>query len=192
MTTGLLGGTFDPPHIAHVGAAEFVLRNHLVSDVLVLPVFSHAFAKEPLAPFDDRIEMCRRAFAHLPEVTVLDIERNLPLPSYTISTVRALRELFPERTFRIVMGSDIVHDFHRWREADELSRLAPPLVLAREGYPEPGAMLAALPRVASTDLRQDLRALHEFPNDLELRTRLGRSLPEPVLSMILEKGLYQA
>jgi nicotinate-nucleotide adenylyltransferase len=191
MTIGVLGGTFDPPHLGHVGAAEYVLNHGLVSRVLVIPVFSHAFAKEPLAPFADRLQMCQLAFAHLPEVTISDIEKDLPTPNYTISTIRSLSVRFPEESFRIIIGSDVVSDLPRWRESDALLHLAPPLVLERQGYPSPLALQAQLPLIASSELRVDLRELGKKPNDPALTERISRCLPKAVFARILEKGLYQ-
>jgi nicotinate-nucleotide adenylyltransferase len=191
MTIGVLGGTFDPPHWAHVGAARYVLSEALVSRVFVVPVFSHAFAKQPLAPFESRVHMCELAFAGISGVEVLGIERELPSPSYTITTVRALRERFPAETFRLLVGTDVVSDLPRWHESAELLSLAPPLVLERRGYPFPGSLPAALPEVSSTELRQELARLHQHPDRADLRSRLSQLVPEVVLEWIRKQGLYR-
>jgi nicotinate-nucleotide adenylyltransferase len=191
MTIGVLGGTFDPPHWAHVGAAGYVLSEGLVSRVLVVPVFAHAFVKAPLAPFESRVRMCELAFAGVSRVEVLDIEEHLPAPSYTIATVRALRERYPGESFRMLVGSDVVSDLARWHESEELLRLAPPLILERRGYPVSGSLPAELPQVSSTELRRELALLHRHQESAEVRARLSQWVPEPVLEWILEKGLYR-
>jgi nicotinate-nucleotide adenylyltransferase len=191
MTIGVLGGTFDPPHVAHVGAARYVLGAGLVSQVFVIPVFFHAFAKEPLAPFEARVRMCELAFADVPGATVQDLEKTLPSPSYTVATVRALKERYPNESFRIIVGTDVIPDLPRWHESSALLGLAPPLILERRGYPVEGALPAALPQVASTELRRNLELFHRDPSNHELRAQLSRLVPEPVLDWILEKGLYQ-
>lgn len=188
----LLGGTFDPPHLGHVGAARYVLERKLVSKVLVIPVFSHAFAKQPASPFDERLELCRLAFSELEQVEVSDLERQLSVPSYTITTVRALKERRPHESFRLLVGSDVVAELPRWHEAEALLRLCPPLVLERVGYPAPGALPAALPDISSSELRRSLRELGDPPYDTTAYRRLAQLMPAAVLKRALSEGHYRA
>jgi nicotinate-nucleotide adenylyltransferase len=191
MPIGILGGTFDPPHKAHVGAIQYVLGHGLVEQVFVIPVFSHAFAKRPRQTFVERLHLCELAFSALPGVRVLDIEGSLPEPNYTVETVRALIRAYPKETFRLMMGTDVGGELSRWHEADDLVRLAPPLLLERQGYPDPDALPADLPDVSSSILRGFLRQFQQNPGDLALRTELERLLPLPVLTEILDRGFYR-
>jgi nicotinate-nucleotide adenylyltransferase len=138
--TGLLGGSFNPPHIAHVLVAAWALASGEVGEVWVFPSGGHPFGKE-LAPFDDRMEMCRRAFACFgPRARVLDLERpasGAPRVHYSIDTLRALAAAHPDRRWRWIMGSDTLAEADRWREFDALTRLAPPLVVPRAGHERP-------------------------------------------------------
>lgn len=150
------GGSFDPPHVAHVLVAAYVLAAHAVDRVLVLPTRSHPFDK-PLAPFDHRLRMCELAFRDLRRVEVSDLERELPVPSLTLRTLQALRARMPEAALRLVIGSDVARETASWHAFDEVAALAPPLVVGRAGYPlQDGAPL--LPDVSSTDVRRRLRA----------------------------------
>jgi len=191
MPIGILGGTFDPPHRAHVAAVEFVLNQALVEQVFVIPVFAHAFAKRPTLSFDERLRLCELAFSGTRATRILDIERALQVPNYTVSTVRALTALYPNDSFRLLMGTDVGREFSRWREAESLRALAPPLLLERQGYPEGDALPANLPQVSSTELRALLRNFHERPGELGLRTELERLLPVAVLTEVLDRGWYR-
>lgn len=180
------GGSFDPPHRGHSEAASWVARSGEVDEVLMVPVCGHAFDKKPWLDFDVRLALCRLAFGGLPHVSVSDIEASLPRPSYTIETIRALGRKYPGASFRLVVGTDIVGDLPRWREAEELVRLAPPLVLLRKGYEGPG-IVADLPEISSSELRELLAERRVSPSE-ELDARLLRFLEPQVLARIWERG----
>lgn len=152
---GLLGGSFNPPHLAHALLAHAVLGHGSVEAVWVLPCADHPFGK-PLAPFEERMAMCRLAFRHLPEVAVLDVERRLPTPSYTVQTLRTLREAAPALAPSWIVGSDILDELHKWREHDALETLCELLVIPRSGYRQEGALAFDLPEVSSTEIRERL------------------------------------
>jgi nicotinate-nucleotide adenylyltransferase len=175
----LLGGSFDPPHIAHVLLAAYVLAIGEVDEVLVVPVFDHAFGKR-LAPFADRVRMCELAFADLPAVQVSRIEELLPHPNRTLDTLRRLRQDEPQASFRLVIGSDVLADAAKWHAFDEVKRLAPPLVVSRPGHAAVGPSL--FPDVSSTQLRE-LFERHDT-------AALGKLMPHGALRHALERGLY--
>lgn len=178
----LLGGSFDPPHVAHVLLAAYVLMLGEVDEVLVVPVCEHAFGKR-LAPFEERAHLCELAFSAVANVTVSRVEAELPRPSRTLLTLQHLQQQRPEATFRLVVGSDVLGDAHKWYAFDEVTKLAPLLVVARPGYPHPGA--AVLPDVSSTTVRELLAKRDE--SALE---RLRGLVESRSLSHILAKNLY--
>ncbi len=151
-TVALFGGSFNPPHVAHQMVCLYVLETQAVDALWMVPTYAHPFAKV-LATFDDRVAMCKLAAAPLGDrVTVLDIERDLDGDaSRTLDTVKALQERFPGTQFRLVVGSDVLADTAKWYRWDEVSRLAPPIVVGRAGH-DPGDG-PALPEISSTDVR---------------------------------------
>ncbi|MBM4373385.1 MAG: DUF2520 domain-containing protein, partial [Deltaproteobacteria bacterium] len=160
MRIGVFGGSFNPPHHAHVMAAGLALSGGAVDRLLVLPSCAHPFAK-PLAPFEDRMEMCRRAFALFGQrVEVGDLEARLPAPGYTVDTLRALRRERPGDSLRLVLGTDLLDEVDRWKDFPEVCRLAPPLWIGREGRRavEAGADLVPfpLPDISSSGIRARL------------------------------------
>lgn len=129
---GLLGGSFNPPHVCHVLLSEYVLQAGAVDAVWWLPVHRHAFDKDAtLAPWDDRVAMAEAAVADRTRMRVDPIESTLSPPSYTIHTVRALREAHPEHTFVWLAGADILRELPLWHRWDELRELLEFLVVGR-------------------------------------------------------------
>lgn len=158
-TIALYGGSFDPPHVAHMMVGAHVLATAAVDGLWVIPTWQHPFDKGIRAAFEHRLRMCELAFAHVTPVTVLDIERELGGPSRTLDTVTALAARHPGTRFRLVMGADLLKDTHRWHRFDDLARLAPPLVVGRAGHAHPfhdAETPFDFPAVASSDIRERL------------------------------------
>lgn len=133
---GLLGGTFDPPHYGHlVAAQEVALRLHL-DRVLFLPARQNPLKRgERSSPAEQRCEMVRLAIADNPifELSRLDLDR--PGPSYTADLLRSLSG--PDRSLFFVVGADILPELPRWREPEEILRLAHLAVVTRPGWSSP-------------------------------------------------------
>jgi nicotinate-nucleotide adenylyltransferase len=155
---GLLGGSFNPPHLGHLLIATAVYAVEEIDHLWVIPTASHAFGKD-LAPFADRVRMCHLAFRHLAGgAAVVDIESRLPAPSYTVTLLRVLHALRPGIKPVWIAGSDVLADLPRWKEPEEVQRLARFVVVPRRGF-EGGARLGIdLPELSSTDVRT---MLHE-------------------------------
>ncbi|MFZ4576837.1 MAG: nicotinate-nicotinamide nucleotide adenylyltransferase [Myxococcota bacterium] len=183
----VFGGTFDPPHVAHVLAVASVLSAASVRQVWVFPVAHHVLGKTPGVSFADRMDLCRRAFAIFGDrVVVRDDEACPGASGATVDLVVWLQERHPDANFRLVIGSDLLHERHRWKQFDRLADLAPPLVLRRPGYAVEAAFLdhtlaVELPDISSTDLRQRLRSGEPLPLGL---------LPREVAAAIADRGLY--
>ncbi len=197
QVVALFGGSFNPPHVAHVLAVAWALSAGGADKVWVIPTGGHPFGK-PLAPFEDRMELCRRAFACFGDrVDILDVERE-PRVHFSVETVERLRQQHPNVEFRWLMGSDALAQTDQWRQFDRLKRLAPPMVIGRRGFPLPedatppaapdptadARPSLMLPDLSSTMIRSWLAG---GPSE---RTRLEGLLPAAVLRYIDERQLY--
>src|SRR5688572_7559026 len=187
MDVAIYGGSFDPPHVAHLFTASYVLATGGFERVLVVPVYEHAFNKA-LAPFEHRVAMCRLCFAGLSGVEVSDIEAALPRPSYTERTLERIAREHPDWRLRFVMGSDALADTSKWHDYEGVARLAPPFVVTRRGHELPGAGPALLPEVSSTGIRTLVSS--RFTHS-ESERELSALVPEKVLSYIDEHALYR-
>jgi nicotinate-nucleotide adenylyltransferase len=179
----IFGGSFNPPHVAHVLAVAYVLSTADVDRLVVVPTFKHPFGK-PLAPFDDRVRMCELAMAPLPSVEVSRIEERLDGASLTLRTLEAIKQEHPDWELRLVMGADLLLEADKWFRFDEVRKLAPPIVLGRAGFDQPGAPPPILPAVSSTRVRE-LIARGRWSDLVAL-------LPRHVMEHIRARGLYDA
>lgn len=153
MALFVYGGSFNPPHLAHVLALCTVRAQAPdYEGALVVPTFQHPFAKS-LAPFADRVAMIAAAVGWIPGVEVSRIEEELGGESRTLRTLEALSLRYPGTQLRLLVGADILLETHKWHAFDAIERLAPLFVLGRVGIEHERAPLAHLPDISSTTVR---------------------------------------
>ncbi len=155
MTAGIFGGSFNPPHNGHIALAKALVENGEADEVWLTlsplnPLKAHP---EELVPDAQRLEMLRLAAEGVPGLRVCDIELSLPRPSYTVNTLHALSREHPAIKFRLVIGSDNMLIFDRWKAHDEILRDYSPIVYPRPGYPWPGALDLPVHDISSTRIR---------------------------------------
>ena len=107
MKVAVFGGSFNPPHVAHVLGCALVLAVEDVDRLLVEPAYQHPFAKA-LAPFEDSAAMCELAMGGMPQVEVSRLEAELGGESRTLRTLSHLAETHPDWSMRLVFGGDIL------------------------------------------------------------------------------------
>jgi nicotinate-nucleotide adenylyltransferase len=149
-TIGLLGGSFDPPHIGHLAGAKWVLRQSGIDQVWLLPAFRHGFGKN-LTPFKDRVEMTRLLLKGVSGAEVSDAESKAPGSGRTVEMLEYLVEKYPQHQFRFAVGTDILADLHKWKNPERVKELAPFLVIPRAGYAQ-----SELPEISSSQVRAAL------------------------------------
>lgn len=183
---GLLGGTFDPPHAAHVAMARAALASRLVDEVIVVPA-GDPWQKAPGAAAQDRLAMAQLAFADEPCCVVDAIEVARAGASYAIDTVSALQS--QHLRLHYLIGSDTLAMLPTWQRIDELVRLCDFLVVKRPGSmlspPDiSGLKVQAVPVDERDDASTDLRA------EIERTQAQPRSVKPAVWRYIVEHGLY--
>jgi nicotinate-nucleotide adenylyltransferase len=141
---GLLGGSFNPVHEAHVEISETAIRRLGLSRVWWLVTPGNPLkAAGTAAPLDERIAAARRLVGSR-RITVTGFERALGDP-YTVATLSFLRRRRPQARFVWLMGADCLAGFHRWRQWEEIMSLMPIAVVDR-----PGWRFKALSSIAAT------------------------------------------
>lgn len=180
---GVFGGSFNPPHLAHLLAVTVALARFDLARVLVVPTYRHPFAKA-LASYEDRVKMCELAMGWLPRVEISRVEEELGGESRTLRTLEHLRAQHPDWSMRFLMGADLVVESSKWYGFDRITELAPPIVLGRAGVRYEGAPPAVLPEISSTEVRAMIG-----------EGRLAEAepfVPRAVLAYARERGLYQS
>lgn len=188
---GLLGGTFDPPHVGHLIAAEEA-RVALRLDEVRLVVAGAPWMKEAAAPAPDRVAMCRLAVAGDQHLVVDDRETRRPSPTYTVETLEELHREEPETGWVFLLGADAAAHLEAWHRSADCLALAEFVVLSR-----PGWQAADLPEGLRDRLGWlDITAVGISSTELRRRFATGGAVrylvPEPVEAYIREHRLYGA
>lgn len=135
MNRAIYGGSFDPVHNGHVNMAKQMYKHARLDEIIIMPTaispFKQNMERKP-ASAENRLEMCRLAFADCPFVTVSDYETSLNEVSYTVNTIRHFRMLYPDDRLFFIMGSDMLLSFDRWYCFKEIMSMCTLLVASRE------------------------------------------------------------
>ena len=117
MKIGIMGGTFDPIHIGHLLLGEFAYENFHLDEIWFLPNGNppHKTTDESGVSLDDRIEMVKLATDDVPYFRLNLYEASSKKHSYTYSTMRALREMYPEHEFFFILGADSLFSIEQWK-----------------------------------------------------------------------------
>jgi nicotinate-nucleotide adenylyltransferase len=194
---GILGGTFNPPHLGHLVCAQEAYVQLALDVVTLIPVH-----KPPHKTLDDdpgpehRLELCRLAAAGDERLAVSDVESSRPGPSYTVDTLEQLHANGPDNELFLILGGDVAAGLPDWREHERVLELATPAVANRRGTPRARATEAL------DQLRGGERArFFSMPwigvssTLIRRRVRAGEPVrylvPDPVAEYIDAKGMYR-
>ncbi len=134
MRIAMFGGTFNPPHLGHMAAARSCVEKLSLDLLLLVPdrIPPHKTLPPGSASPAQRLEMCRIAARQIPHCEASDLELTREGPSYTLDTLLQLRETYPEARLWLVMGTDMLLHFDRWREPGRIAQLCSLAAVARE------------------------------------------------------------
>lgn len=196
MRLGLLGGTFNPPHVGHLVMAQEALVQLGLDRVWLVPVAvpPHKEAEGDPGPAW-RVRMCEAAVAGDARFDVSTVEVDRGGTSYTVDTLRALHALHPGHELTFIVGGDNAFGLPAWREPEEVLRLARMGIAERQGVVREDLAtrlepLGAPERLAFFDMpRMDLSS-----SDVRRRVAEGRPIrylvPEAVAQTIAAEGFY--
>ena len=193
---GVLGGTFNPPHLAHLVCAQEARAQLSLDRVLLIPVHTPPHKEAAGDPGAEvRLELCQAAVRGDEGLEVSRIEVDRGGASYTVDTLRALREAAPEHELTFILGGDQAQGFTSWREPEAILELATLAVAEREGIGREDvrdrlAGLVPPGRIAFFDIPR----LDVSSSDLRRRVVAGQPIrhlvPHGVCELIAERGLY--
>jgi nicotinate-nucleotide adenylyltransferase len=187
---GVMGGTFDPIHHGHLVAASEVAQSFDLDEVIFVPTGT-PWHKEKVSPSEHRYLMTVIATASNPQFTVSRVDIDRGGTTYTIDTLRDLKEQRPGAELFFISGADAVAQILSWRDHDELWDLAhfvavsrPGHVLSTEGLPTEDVSQLEIPALAisSTDCRERVRRGHP----------VWYLVPDGVVQYIAKHHLYRS
>ena len=195
---GIYGGTFNPPHIGHIRAAQAACEMLKLDRLILIPdrIAPHKVIPSGSPTPEQRLEMLRIAASNCPGLEVSDLELNREGPSYSYQTVLQLKEMYPESQLVLLMGTDMFLSFHSWRNPQIILENAALGVFYRG---EKGEIAAIEARKA--EMEQQGHTVYLVKNQVvnisstQMRRLLafrcaGEFLPEGVLDYIREHRLY--
>ena len=134
MRVAIYGGTFNPIHTGHTSLAQSLIEQDLVDEVWLMVSPQNPHKDNDAAAYEDRYEMARLATKGMQGIHVSDFERNLPIPSYTHTTLTKLSEQYPEHQFYLVIGADNWANFRNWYRVEDIMKSYPILIYRRPNY----------------------------------------------------------
>ena len=198
MRLGVLGGTFDPVHLGHLVLAERAREQLELDKVLWLPAGDPWRKTERrVTAAKHRIEMVRRAIDGVGEFELSTLEIEREGPTYTVETLAALKERYPEGDLFFLLGQDALADVPNWHDPERLIALATMAVAARGEERRSAAALDRLvPGLSGRVTWIEMPHLEISATELRRRAAAGQSLryvtPDAVARYIKEQRLYGA
>jgi nicotinate-nucleotide adenylyltransferase len=190
MRIGMLGGSFDPPHVGHLLVAVDAFEALALDKLFFIPA-----AIQPLkvgqagASARDRVEMVRRLIGDDSRFGVDTIEADRDGVSYSVDTVRSYAERYPDAERFFLVGADVMSTFGAWREPDRIMRLAEVVVVTR------GQDADAAPQWQSRFRQLATRRIDVSSTEIRARVRAGQSItgfvPPAVAAYIAQAALYR-
>jgi nicotinate-nucleotide adenylyltransferase len=159
VALGILGGTFDPVHNAHLAMARAALNALPLESVLFVPTGDPGYRSAPVASAADRLAMLKLALAGEPRYRIDERELAPGASGYTVDTLKSLRaELGPQTPFYFLMGSDQFAKLPSWHRPEELRKLARIALFARPGFEAGDKEVQIVPMrptpISASDIRQ--------------------------------------
>jgi len=196
MRLGIFGGSFDPVHNGHLTLARACQQQAVLDEVWFVPTAIQPLKhRGPKATNNDRVEMLKLAIDDQPSWRVCTIEIDRGGPSYTVNTLRQLREELPEAQLFFMIGSDAQRDIPRWKEPDVIFSLATPLIVHRAGEATPD--LHALASLCTEGMQPQVVEMQpadvsstEIRRRVAARETLEGLVPSSVAAYIAERELY--
>ena len=189
-STALFFGSFNPIHVGHLVIANTMLQMEGIDEVwLVVSPQNPLKERATLLADHHRLQMVRRAIEDNYRLRACDIEMHLPVPSYTVVTLTALDEKYPDREFCLIMGSDNLASFHRWRNYEYILQNYHIYV-----YPRPGSEHCPLhdhPNVTMTDVPMMDISSSYIRRQIADGKDVRYLLTEPVYKYLTEMHFYE-
>jgi nicotinate-nucleotide adenylyltransferase len=196
LRLGILGGTFNPPHLGHLVCAQEAYVQLELDQLMLMPtrIPPHKAVDEEPGP-EHRLQLCRAAAAGDDRFVVSDLEVTREGPSYTVDTLEALKSLAPDTELFFIVGGDIAAGLPKWHEPERVLSLATLAVARRRGTSQ-ASVKEALQQLRGGERTQFFRMPRIGFSSTMVRDRVRAAqpikyiVPDAVAGYIKEHGLY--
>ncbi|WP_042354987.1 nicotinate-nucleotide adenylyltransferase [Bacillus rubiinfantis] len=183
---GILGGTFNPPHIGHLVIANEVLNQLQLDEIWFMPNHEPPHKRRPESVKDqERLSMLELAISGNPAFRIQPIELQREGPSYTIDTMILLNEQYHQYQFFFIIGADMIEYLPKWRKIDELLKLVQFVGVDRSSYSRQSDYPIIYVDVPAIDISSSM---------IRDRLKHGKTvkylLPDNVIAYVEENHLY--
>ncbi|HSP93943.1 MAG TPA: nicotinate (nicotinamide) nucleotide adenylyltransferase [Thermoanaerobaculia bacterium] len=196
MRIGVLGGTFDPVHFGHLRTVEAAAARFDLGTVLYVPARRSPFKDESPADPRHRVAMLALALNGHPDWRIVFDDLDREPPSYTVDTLRALTARSGGAELWLLMGTDTLAHLARWREPEEIVRLARIAAFHREPFVGGGLRVPEIQGLSNRLEVFDAGSVKISASGLRASLRRGEtaadSVPGPVAEYITKHGLYRS
>jgi nicotinate-nucleotide adenylyltransferase len=194
---GVLGGAFNPPHLAHLLLAQEAVHDLGLDELILVPtgVAPHKRIEPEPGP-EVRLEMARLAVAGVDRISVSDLEVCREGPSFAFRTLELLADELPGSELTFVMGADVAAGLERWKRPERVLELARVAIAERPGFDrsEVDESLVRLGAQGRVD-RIEMPAVGISSSMIRGRIAAGKPVrwlvPDPVAQLIADRGLYR-
>jgi nicotinate-nucleotide adenylyltransferase len=198
LRIGILGGTFNPPHLGHLVCGQEAYVQLGLDRVVLIPtrIPPHKEMQDDPGP-ELRLELCRLAAGDDQRFTVSDIELKREGPSYTVDTLEELKSTAPDSELFLILGGDIAARLPEWREPERVVSLATPAVAQRPGTDRDSIdrALQAVENGAQRARFFPMPPIGISSSEVRERVRAGQPIrylvPDAVAQCISAKQLYE-
>lgn len=189
---GILGGTFDPIHLGHLVLAEQVKEKLKLDQVVFIPCFRQPLkTRHRLSPAKDRFHITRLALEGNPSFSVSDIELKRKGLSYTVDTLRQLKDIYSDSQIYFLTGSDVLNELGTWKDPEQIYVLAKVVIATRPGFDE----FDRRNRFAKKSIVVPITGIDVSSSEIRQRVKKGKSIrylvPSRVEDYIRKKKLYR-
>lgn len=196
---GILGGTFNPVHMAHLIIAEIALEEAGLDEILFVPTgCSYLKDASDILPAKDRIRMTGLAIEDNPDFALSTIETDRKGNSYTCDTLMELRKCYPDREYYLIVGADNLFTMEEWKDPEIIFQNAKILAAVRgsKKYADMEERIEELKKKYQADISLlPVRHVDISSSMIRERVAAGRSirymLPEKVREYIIKNHLYE-
>lgn len=194
---GIMGGTFDPPHIAHMAMAECALKTFSLDKVIFVPTGRVYYKEESNTPPYHRLNMTRILIGGRPQFEVSEIDIKREGYTYTADTLEEMHKLYEKANLFFIVGADSLNYMDKWKNPEKLFANCTVIAIGRDGFDDEENRAKA--RVLKDEFGADIRfanmpIIDVSSSDIRDRIKSGKSvkhmIDDRLFDYIKENGLY--